>query len=79
MDDLMYFAESRHDHEALLECLMQRGDVRRALGVMRLPSVSREIVYKFAPDLMAQAPDLAVDFWISQQNPLDPRFSDSFP
>lgn len=73
MDDLMHFAESRHDHEALLEALMQRGDVRKALGIMRLPSVSREIVYKFAPDLMAQASTLAVDFWISQENPLDPR------
>eukprot|EP00210_Caulerpa_lentillifera_P005686 g5438.t1 len=73
VDDLMHFAESRHDHEALLESLMQRGDIRRALAVMRLPSVSRELVYKFAPDLMSKAPALAVDFWISQQPSLDPR------
>ncbi|GMH42479.1 hypothetical protein BSKO_10398 [Bryopsis sp. KO-2023] len=74
MDDLMHYAECRHDHETLLECLMQRGDVRRALGVMRLPKVSRELVYKFAPDLMSLAPGLAVDFWLSQKNPpLDPR------
>lgn len=74
MDDLMHYAECRQDHETLLECLMQRGDVRKAVGVMRLPRVSRELVYKFAPDLMTLAPAQAVEFWMSQRNPpLDPR------
>ncbi|CAD7699110.1 unnamed protein product [Ostreobium quekettii] len=73
MDDLMHFAECRRDHETLLECLMQRGDVLRALGVMRLPSVPRELVYKFAPHLMGLAPGLAVELWMQQQPPLDPK------
>ena len=75
LDDLMFFAESRHDHEALLECLMQRRDVRGALRVMSSPSLSREIIYKFAPDLMTHAPEQAVAFWMAKKEPpLDPRY-----
>ena len=44
------------DHEALLEYLVQRGDFKRALAILRRPDVSQELFYKFAPSLMAMAP-----------------------
>ena len=44
------------DSEAVLELLVQRGEVSRALAVLRQPSLSRELIYKFAPPLMAAAP-----------------------
>lgn len=33
----------------MLEYLLQRGDVAKALAVLRLPNVSQELAYKFAP------------------------------
>ncbi len=38
----------------------------RALGVLRSPAVSRELVYAFAPALVAAAPAEAVDFLIAE-------------
>jgi hypothetical protein len=45
----------------------------RALEVLRKPSVSQELCYKFAPALVAQAPALTVQAWMDAQPPLDPR------
>ena len=44
------------DNEAVLELLVQRGEWRRALAVLRQPHISPELVYKFAPGLMASLP-----------------------
>lgn len=44
----------------------------RALEVLRRPSVSQELYYKFAPALVAQAPALTVQAWIDVQPPLEP-------
>ncbi|GIL52118.1 hypothetical protein Vafri_8045 [Volvox africanus] len=76
LDELLQLAQLRGDHEGLLEQLMARpqpGGAIRALTVLRNPSVSRELVYKFAPGLVAAAAEEAVDFFISQRPPLDPR------
>ena len=45
----------------------------RALEVLRKPSVSQELHYKFAPALVALAPQLTVQAWIDAQPPLEPR------
>ncbi|EFJ45682.1 hypothetical protein VOLCADRAFT_105888 [Volvox carteri f. nagariensis] len=76
LDELLQLAQLRGDHEGLLEQLMARpqpGGAVRALAVLRSPSVSRELVYKFAPGLVAAAAGEAVDFFIAQRPPLDPR------
>ncbi|GLI64360.1 hypothetical protein VaNZ11_007601 [Volvox africanus] len=76
LDELLQLAQLRGDHEGLLEQLMARPQpdgAIRALTVLRNPSVSRELVYKFAPGLVAAAAEEAVDFFISQRPPLDPR------
>ena len=44
------------DAEAVLELLVQRGESHKALAVLRQPNLSRELIYKFAPALMAAAP-----------------------
>lgn len=45
----------------------------RALGVLRKPSVGPQLVYKFAPELLAAAPQETVDFLIAAGSTLDPR------
>lgn len=42
------------DSETVLEHLVQQGQAQRALAVLRRPSTSPELHYKFAPALMAQ-------------------------
>ena len=41
--------------------------------MLRKPSVSPELAYKFAPALMALAPAAAVRSWMEASPPLDPR------
>lgn len=73
LDELMHYARCRGDWESLLEYLLQRQEAERALEVLRRPSVSPELYYKFAPALVAQAPALTVQAWIDVQPPLEPR------
>ncbi|GLC42145.1 hypothetical protein PLESTB_000635800 [Pleodorina starrii] len=76
LDELLQLAQLRGDHEGLLEQLMTRkqpGGAIRALAVLRSPAVSRELVYKFAPGLVAAAAEEAVDFFVAQRPPLEPR------
>ena len=44
------------DNEAVLELLVQRGEWHRALAVLRQPNLPQELMYKFAPSLMASIP-----------------------
>ena len=48
------------DNEAVLEHLVQRGEVVRALAVLRRPDVSAQLFYKFAPSLMPLSPSQVV-------------------
>ncbi|KAK9789373.1 hypothetical protein WJX73_010275 [Symbiochloris irregularis] len=73
LDDLLHYATLRQDSEAVLELLVQRGEIPQALAVLRQPNLSRELVYKFAPPLMAAAPADTVDAWIAAQPPLESR------
>jgi len=46
------------DNEAVLEYLVeivQKGDAKRALALLRRPDVSQELFYKFAPGLIPLA------------------------
>jgi hypothetical protein len=42
--------------------------------VLRKPSVSPELFYKFASGLVTLAPGPTVQAWIDAQPPLDPRW-----
>lgn len=48
------------DDEAVLDYLVLRGETEQALAILRRPGVSQELVYKFSPSLMAQAPHATV-------------------
>ena len=72
-DDLLTFARARGHHEAVLELLVQRGAAERALEVLRKPSVSPELAYRYAPALVAIAPAQTVQSWIDSSPALDPR------
>ena len=61
------------DSESVVEALVERGQAAAALAVLRRPGVSRELAYKFAPQLVAMAPAAAVDAWMSGQPPMEPR------
>jgi hypothetical protein len=51
----------------VLEYLLQRREAGRALAVLRRPGVSPELLYKFAPALVAAAPGPTVDAWLAAQ------------
>jgi len=50
------------------------GGALRALAVLRKPSCPRELVYRFAPALVAEAPEEAVDMLVGTHPPLEPRW-----
>ncbi len=58
----------------MVEHLVARGDAGKALALLRRPDIPRELVYKFAPALMAAAPAATIDACLAVQPPLDPRF-----
>jgi hypothetical protein len=72
-DDLLTFARARGDHETVLELLVQRREAERALEVLRKPSVSPELAYRYAPSLVSLAPAQTIQAWIEASPPLDPR------
>ena len=46
---------------------------RKALAVMRKPSCTSELIYKFAPGLVAAITEEAIDFFITAKPTLDAR------
>ena len=70
--DLITFARARGDHEAELELLVKRGQAERVLELLRKPSVSRELVYKYASSLVALAPSQTIFSWMNASPPLEP-------
>ncbi|BDA49156.1 Vacuolar protein sorting-associated protein 18 homolog [Coccomyxa sp. Obi] len=73
LDDLMHYATYRQDNESVLEYLLQRGEASKALAVLRRPGISQELVYKFAPALIAAVPAETIDAWMSALPALHPR------
>eukprot|EP00898_Chlorokybus_atmophyticus_P003117 jgi/Chlat1/3806/Chrsp259S03935 len=71
--ELVYYAELKGDHETVLSHHIQRGDAAKALSLLRRPRVPQELVYKFAPALMALDPVATVDAWIAAGANLTPR------
>lgn len=63
-------ASTAHHHVTVHVLAVQ---AQRALEVLRRPSVSQELHYKFAPALVALAPELTVQAWMDAQPPLEPR------
>lgn len=72
VEELLFFAKCIEDNELLLEYLVQRGEAVKAFEVLRKPSVSSELFYKFASALINLNPSLCVQSWIDAQPPLEP-------
>eukprot|EP00878_Enallax_costatus_P011969 GHUV01012497.1.p1 GENE.GHUV01012497.1~~GHUV01012497.1.p1 ORF type:complete len:1028 (+),score=282.75 GHUV01012497.1:49-3132(+) len=75
LEELESFAAAVGRQEELLEYLMRNptDGVQRALGVLRKPSIGPELIYRFAPELLAAATAETVDFFIAAGARLDPR------
>ncbi|KAI5058038.1 hypothetical protein GOP47_0026208 [Adiantum capillus-veneris] len=72
VEELIYFAGLKEQHETVIHHYIQRGDAKKALGVLRKLSISPELQYKFAPDLIMLDPYETVEFWMTMEN-LNPR------
>ncbi|MCO5603326.1 hypothetical protein L7F22_057476 [Adiantum nelumboides] len=72
VEELIYFAGLKEQHETVIHHHIQRGDAKKALGVLRKPNTSPELQYKFAPDLIMLDPYETVEFWMTKDN-LNPR------
>lgn len=67
------------DSEAVAEHLVARGEASQALLLLRRPDTPRELIYKFAPPLMAAAAEATVDFWLTCHPPLEPSYASHLP
>jgi vacuolar protein sorting-associated protein 18 len=72
-EELTHYAKCRGDAEAVIEHLLAAGEVEKVLEVLRKPSVSEELAYKFASALAKANPGATVQSWIDASPPLDPR------
>eukprot|EP00249_Psilotum_nudum_P014604 c24909_g1_i1 orf=639-3668(-) len=72
VDELVFFAGLKEQHETVIHHYIQQGEAKKALAVLRRPSVSPELLYKFAPALMILDPYETVEYWMTASN-LNPR------
>ncbi|KAI5068926.1 hypothetical protein GOP47_0015227 [Adiantum capillus-veneris] len=72
VEELIYFAGLKEQHETVIHHYIQRGDARKAIAVLRKSSISPELQYKFSPDLIMLDPYETVEFWMTMEN-MNPR------
>eukprot|EP01018_Ginkgo_biloba_P010354 Gb_14455 [translate_table: standard] len=72
VDELVYFASLKEQHETVIHHYIQQGEARKALEVLQKPNVSPELQYKFAPDLIMLDAYETVESWMVANN-LNPR------
>eukprot|EP00250_Pteridium_aquilinum_P006787 c16631_g1_i1 orf=516-3560(-) len=72
VEELIYFAGLKEQHETVIHHYIQQGEAKKALGVLRKPNILPELQYKFAPDLIMLDPYETVEFWMTMDT-LNPR------
>lgn len=72
VDELVFFASLKEQHETVIHHYIQQGEARKALELLQKPNVSPELQYKFAPDLIMLDPYETVEAWMVANN-LNPR------
>ncbi|KAH9310908.1 hypothetical protein KI387_025943 [Taxus chinensis] len=72
VDELVFFASLKEQHETVIHHYIQQGEARKALEVLQKSNVSLELQYKFAPDLIMLDPYETVESWMITNN-LNPR------
>ncbi|GLT27433.1 hypothetical protein SLA2020_024300 [Shorea laevis] len=72
VEELVYVASLKEQHEIVVHHYIQQGEAKKALEVLRKPSVPVDLQYKFAPDLIALDAYETVESWMASNN-LNPR------
>nr|KJB12423.1 hypothetical protein B456_002G017100 [Gossypium raimondii] len=72
VEELVYFASLKEQHEIVIHYYIQQGEAKKALEVLRKPAVPIDLQYKFAPDLITLDAYETVEFWMASNN-LNPR------
>lgn len=73
VEELVYYAGLKEQYETLIHHYVEQGEAKKALAVLRKPSVSPELQYKFAPALIMLDPHETVNAWTSTGLNLNPR------
>ncbi|TKY48826.1 Vacuolar protein sorting-associated protein 18-like [Spatholobus suberectus] len=72
VEELVYFASLKGQYDIVVHHYIQQGEAQKALEVLQKPSVPIDVVYKFAPDLIALDAYETVESWMATKN-LNPR------
>ncbi|KAL1198179.1 Vacuolar sorting protein 18 [Cardamine amara subsp. amara] len=72
VEELVYFANLKEQYEIVVHHYIQQGEAKKALEVLQKSSVSDELQYKFAPDLIMLDAYETVEAWMANKN-LNPR------
>ncbi|KAK4784040.1 hypothetical protein SAY86_018408 [Trapa natans] len=72
VDELVFFANLKEQYEIVIHHYIQQGEAKKALDVLQKPSVTVDLQYKFAPDLIMLDAYETVESWMTTKN-LSPR------
>lgn len=72
MDELVFFANLKEQHEIVVHHYIQQGEAKKALQVLQKPNVPIDLQYKFAPDLIMLDAYETVESWMITKS-LNPR------
>ncbi|KAF3437477.1 hypothetical protein FNV43_RR20230 [Rhamnella rubrinervis] len=72
VEELVFFASLKEQYEIVVHHYIQQGEAKKALEVLQKPSVSLDLQYKFAPDLIMLDAYETVESWMTT-NKLNPR------
>ncbi|KAL8465488.1 hypothetical protein ACS0TY_034842 [Phlomoides rotata] len=72
VDELVFFANLKEQHEIVVHHYIQLGEAKKALRVLQKPNVPIELQYKFAPDLIMHDAYETVESWMTTKD-LNPR------
>ncbi|WZY97616.1 LOW QUALITY PROTEIN: hypothetical protein YC2023_069945 [Brassica napus] len=72
VEELVYFANLKEQYEIVIHHYIQQGEAKKALEVLQKSSVSDELQYKFAPELIMLDAYETVEAWMASKN-LNPR------
>ncbi|KAL3628860.1 Vacuolar protein sorting-associated protein 18 like protein [Castilleja foliolosa] len=72
VDELVFFASLKEQHEIVVHHYIQLGEAKKALRVLQKPNVPTELQYKFAPDLIMLDAYETVESWMTTKD-LNPR------
>ncbi|KAK9671984.1 hypothetical protein RND81_12G067600 [Saponaria officinalis] len=72
VDELVFFASLKGQYEIVVHHYIQQGEAKKALEVLEKPSISTNLQYKFAPDLIMLDAYETVESWMIRKD-LNPR------